>query len=207
MTADGHHHHDHHPIEDGATPAAVRAGVLRDLLIEAGVFRPEDLHRTVDLVASRTPRQGAGVVARAWVDAAFRARLMADANAAVAECGIDLGGAHLHVVANEPTVHNLVVCTLCSCYPKTLLGLPPAWYKSRNYRSRAVYEPRAVLREFGVDLDEDVTVRVHDSTADLRYLVLPMRPAGTEGLDEAELAALVTRDSMIGTALPGSRHG
>lgn len=205
MAADGHHHHDHDhsPIDETATPAAIRAGVLRDLLVEAGVFGLDDLHRMVDLVASRSSRQGARVVARAWVDEAFRARLMADANGAVAECGIDLAGTRLHVVANEPAVHNIVVCTLCSCYPKTLLGLPPAWYKSRNYRSRAVYEPRAVLREFGVELEDGITVRVHDSTADLRYMVLPMRPAGTEGLDEPALADLVTRDCMIGTALPG----
>lgn len=204
MTAEGDHpnDHDHSPIDEASAPAAIRGRVLGDMLIEAGIFSRDDLYRMVDLLASRSPRQGAHVVARAWVDEDFRARLLSDANGAVAECGIDLGATRLHVVANEPSIHNLIVCTLCSCYPKALLGLPPAWYKSRNYRSRAVYEPRRVLREFGVDLGDNVAVRVHDSTADLRYLVLPMRPAGTEKFEATALADLVTRDCMIGTAIP-----
>jgi len=141
------------------------------------------------------------VVARAWVDPAFKARLLADGTAACLELGIDIRPTRLVAVENTPEVHNLIVCTLCSCYPRLLLGLPPDWYKSRAYRARAVREPRAVLAEFGTELPDGVTVRVHDSTADMRYLVIPMRPPGTEQLGEAELAALVTRDSMIGVAL------
>ena len=153
---------------------------------------------------SRTPARGAKVVARAWTDPAYKARLLADGNAALEEIGLDRGVYKLVVVENTPAVHNVVVCTLCSCYPRWLLGLPPDWYKSREYRSRTVREPRVVLSEFGVDLPADTTVRVHDSTADMRYLVVPARPGGTEGLTETELAALVSRDAMIGTALAGS---
>jgi nitrile hydratase len=155
---------------------------------------------------SRTPARGAQVVAHAWTDPAFKARLLSDGNAALEEIGLDRGPYKLVVVENTPTVHNVIVCTLCSCYPRWLLGLPPDWYKSRNYRSRAVREPRAVLREFGLELADEITVRVHDSTADMRYLVLPMRPAGTDGWSEEQLAAVVTRDTMIGVAVPGSVH-
>src|SRR5262249_13076434 len=151
---------------------------------------------------SQTPAIGARVVARAWVDPAYRARLLADGSAAVAELGIDMEDVKLVVVENTPDVHNLIVCTLCSCYPRPVLGLPPDWYKSRAYRSRAAREPRALLREFGTIIPDGVAVRVHDSSADMRYLVLPLRPAGAEGLSEAELAELVTRDSMIGVSLP-----
>jgi nitrile hydratase len=151
---------------------------------------------------SRTPALGASVVARAWVDPAFKRRLLKDTREALGELGIDIGTlAEFRTVENTPKVHNVIVCTLCSCYPKMLLGIPPAWYKSLAYRSRTVVDPRGVLAEFGIELGKDVEVRVHDSTADLRYIVLPMRPKGTGGWTEAELARLVTRDSMIGTAV------
>jgi len=155
----------------------------------------------VEFMYARTPALGARVVARAWFDPAFKARLLADGSAAVRELGIEVGVLKLVVVENTAQVHNLIVCTLCSCYPRMLLGLPPDWYKSVEYRSRAVREPRAVLAEFGLSLPAGVTVRVHDSTADMRYLVLPMRPEGTAALSEGECAALVTRDAMIGVAL------
>ena len=151
---------------------------------------------------ARSPANGAAVVARAWVDPEFKAYLLKDASAASRDMGFDIGPLNLIAVENTATVHNLIVCTLCSCYPRNLLGLPPDWYKTRAYRSRAVIEPRSVLREFGVDLSDDIQVRVHDSTADMRYIVLPARPEGTEGMDESALAKLVTRDSMIGTGLP-----
>jgi len=148
----------------------------------------------------RVPEQGARVVAKAWTDPAFKARLLANGAAACRELGIDMGATHLVVLENKPDLHNVVVCTLCSCYPRMVLGLPPDWYKSRSYRSRVVREPRAVLAEFGTGIPDHVAVRVHDSTADMRYLVLPERPQGTEGWSEERLAALVTRDSMIGVA-------
>ena len=173
---------------------------VRALLIEKGVLTADEVRRQIEKMDSRSPAIGARVVARAWTDPAFKARLLADGSAACRELGIDMGPTHLVAVENEPTIHNLVVCTLCSCYPRALLGLPPDWYKSRDYRARAVREPRAVLAEFGTILPAGTTVRVHDSTADMRYLVLPQRPPGTAALDEAALAALVTRDSMIGVA-------
>ena len=176
---------------------------LRELLADKGILSAEQVDRQVADMDSRTPARGARVVARAWTDPAYKARLLADGNAALEEIGLDRGVYKLVVVENTPAVHNVVVCTLCSCYPRWLLGLPPDWYKSREYRSRTVREPRAVLSEFGVDLPADTTVRVHDSTADMRYLVVPARPGGTEGLTETELAALVSRDAMIGTALAG----
>ena len=171
---------------------------VRELLIEKGVLSAEDIRNAVEEMDSRGPQLGAQVVARAWVDLQFKQSLLQDAPAAVKALGIDIGPLQLLVVENTTEVHNLIVCTLCSCYPRTLLGLPPDWYKSREYRSRAVREPRSVLREFGTDIPDEVEVRVHDSTADLRYLVLPQRPAGTGHLSEDELAALVKRDSMIG---------
>ena len=171
---------------------------VRELLIEKGVLSVEDIRNAVEEMDSRGPELGAQVVARAWVDPQFKQSLLQDAPAAVKALGIDIGPLQLLVVENTTEVHNLIVCTLCSCYPRTLLGLPPDWYKSREYRSRAVREPRAVLREFGTEIPDEVEVRVHDSTADLRYLVLPQRPAGTGHLSEDELAALVKRDSMIG---------
>jgi nitrile hydratase len=200
------HDHDHEPIaSDAELPAAARARALEALLVEKGVLAREEIHRSVDWLVSRSPADGARLVARAWVDPEFKARLLADARAAAAELGLDAGPAP-RVVAAENTdgVHHVVVCTLCSCYPRALLGPPPAWYKSLAYRSRAVSDPRGVLAEFGLELDPDVELRVLDSTADIRYLVIPRRPPGTEGLGEDELAELVTRDSMIGVAVPAA---
>jgi nitrile hydratase len=178
---------------------------VRELLIEKGVLTAQEIAAQVDLMDSRTPALGASVVARAWVDPAYKRRLLKDTRAALAELGIDIGTlAEFRTVENTPKVHNMIVCTLCSCYPKMLLGIPPAWYKSLAYRSRTVVDPRGVLAEFGVVLPAGTEVRVHDSTADLRYLVLPMRPKGTRGWSEEKLAALVTRDSMIGTAIPAA---
>lgn len=177
---------------------------IRELMISKGLTTPAEVAAQIEAMDRRSPADGAAVVARAWVDADFRQRLLADASAASRELGFDIGTLKLIAVENTPQVHNVIVCTLCSCYPRGLLGLPPDWYKSRAYRSRVVREPRRVLSEFGVDLPDDITVRVHDSTADMRYIVLPMRPVGTEMLDEAALAALVSRDAMIGTGLARS---
>ena len=203
--AHDHDHDDdrqaHAPIhDDGASnPYAQRIQAIEALLIEKGVVSQDELRRTQHEVASRTPADGARLVARAWVDPEFKARLIADPKVAASALGIDASTyAEIVVLENTEDVHHLVVCTLCSCYPRTLLGLPPDWYKSLSYRSRAVSEPRSVMREFGLELDERIEVRVLDSTADMRYLVLPRRPAGTEGMSEEELAKLVTRDSMIG---------
>jgi nitrile hydratase alpha subunit len=198
------HDHDHEPITNGdEPPAATRVRALEELLVEKGVIRREDVRHGVDWLVSRSPADGARLVARAWVDPEFKQLLLADARAAALELGLDPGPAPV-VVALENTdeVHHLVVCTLCSCYPRALLGPPPDWYKSLPYRSRAVSDPRGMLQEFGVDLGDDVELRVVDSTADIRYLVVPARPQGTEGMAEDELAALVTRDSMIGVAQP-----
>ena len=174
---------------------------FRELLIERGVLTQADVDARVELMYAREGAAlGQRVVARAWVDGAFRARLLADGSSAVRELGIEIGALKLVVVENTPQVHNLIVCTLCSCYPRMLLGMAPDWYKSLGYRSRAVREPRALLAEFGLELDADRTLRVHDSTADMRYLVLPMRPIQTESFEETALASLVTRDSMIGVA-------
>jgi nitrile hydratase subunit alpha len=184
-----------------ASPA-LRVKALESLLVEKGMVDPATLDAIVDSYESKIgPRNGARVVARAWVDSQYKARLLTDATAAIGELGYGGSqGEHMMALENTPTVHNLVVCTLCSCYPWPVLGLPPTWYKSPSYRSRVVIDPRGVLREFGLDLPEDVEVRVWDSNAELRYLVLPERPAGTEHLGEDELAALVSRDSMVGTA-------
>lgn len=176
---------------------------LRELLVEKGVITGEQVDAEVEEMRGRTPQRGAQVVARAWLDADFRKKLLADGSKACEEFGLEIPGLKLVVVENTQQVHNAVVCTLCSCYPRVLLGIPPDWYKSRNYRSRMVREPRAVLEEFGLKIADSVAIRVHDSTADMRYLVLPMRPTGTDGWDQARLAALVSRDSMIGVALPG----
>jgi nitrile hydratase len=176
---------------------------VRELLIEKKILTPEEILLAVERMDQRGPHLGAKEVARAWTDPAFKARLLQDGSAACLEVGITFDQAtRLIVVETTPQTHNVVVCTLCSCYPRMVLGLPPDWYKSRAYRSRVVREPRAVLREFGTELADNVTVRVHDSTADMRYLVLPMRPAGTEGWSEDKLAALVSRDCMIGVAVP-----
>jgi nitrile hydratase len=175
---------------------------LRELLVEKGVLTEQAITEEVAAMRARTPERGARVVAKAWVDEAYKQRLLQNATAACEELGLEIPALKLVAVENTPQVHNVIVCTLCSCYPRVLLGIPPDWYKSRAYRSRMVREPRAVLAEFGVSLPETTSIRVHDSTADMRYLVLPMRPAGTEGWDEARLAGLVSRDSMIGVALP-----
>ena len=199
-----HSHADAHaPITDGHGPSHYekRATAIITLLIEKGLVTADEVRRTIEQMDERTPALGAKVVARAWVDPAFKARLLTDAKSACAEVGVDAGTlAQIVAIENTDTVHNVVVCTLCSCYPRSILGLPPDWYKSLSYRSRVVKNPREVLHEFGLDLPSAVEVRVYDSTADMRYLVIPARPPGTEHLDEAELAALVTRDSMIGVA-------
>lgn len=194
---------DHAPGSELSEPA-LRVRALETILTEKGYVDPAALDAIVETYETKIgPRNGALVVAKAWADPAYKARLLADATSAVAELGFGgRGGEHMQVVENTPEVHNLVVCTLCSCYPWPVLGLPPVWYKSAPYRSRAVLDPRGVLEDFGVSLSSGVKIRVWDSTAELRYLVLPMRPDGTEGLDEAELAALVTRDSMIGVGQP-----
>jgi len=175
---------------------------VRELLVEKGVTTPAEIQAQIDAMDARSPADGARVIARAWTDPAYKARLLADGSAAMEELGFRPDGLKLVVLGNTGTVHNMIVCTLCSCYPRALLGLPPDWYKTRAYRARAVKEPRKVLSEFGVELPDGVRVRVHDSTADMRYLVLPRRPEGTETWSEEDLAAIVTRDSMVGVALP-----
>jgi nitrile hydratase alpha subunit len=201
--SDHDHDHDHTPITNGEEPAAARARALEELLVEKGVIGREDVREGIDWLVSRSPAGGARLVARAWVDPEFKERLLADAREAALELGLDPGPSPVVVaVENTQSVHHMVVCTLCSCYPRALLGPPPDWYKSLPYRSRAVSDPRGVLEEFGVELEDDVELRVLDSTADIRYLVIPRRPAGSETMVEQELAALVTRDSMIGVAQP-----
>ena len=203
MHDDHPHSHDHHPDREGPlSDYQLMEIAVRELLVEKRILTADEIRRTVEAMDARSPALGARVVARAWVDPAFRARLLANGAGACEELGIAMGAVKLVVVESTPEVHNLVVCTLCSCYPRALLGLPPDWYKSRAYRARAVREPRAVLSEFGTELADDVTVRVHDSTADMRYLVLPLRPPGTEGWSEERLAGLVTRDCMIGVSIP-----
>jgi len=200
MNARDHDHdHDHQVVP---SDPALRTKALESLLVEKGLVDPAALDLLVDAFENKIgPRNGARVVARAWMDPVYKKRLLSDGGAAIAELGFaGAQGEHLVVVENTPKVHNLVVCTLCSCYPWPVLGLPPVWYKSAPYRSRAVIDPRGVLREFGLDLPEDVEVQVWDSTAEIRYLVLPERPAGTEKMTEDEVAALVTRDAMIGVA-------
>ncbi len=208
-----HDHHDHlspsgHPYRpDDDHPLTYWQQMeiaVRELLIEKGVTTAADINTQIDAMDARNPSHGAAVVARAWTDPAFRCALRKDASAATREMGFDIGPMRLIALENTTDQHNIVVCTLCSCYPRNLLGLPPDWYKSRAYRSRTVKEPRKVLAEFGVTLPESTTVRVHDSTADMRYVVIPARPEGTEGWSADDLAKLVTRDSMIGTGLPKS---
>ena len=211
MSKDHDHDHDHdhghdHGEGGGLSDVALRVKALESLLVEKGLVDPAALDVMIDAYENRIgPRNGAQVVARAWTDPAYKARLLQDATAAIAEFGYSgAQGEHMVAVENTPAVHNLVVCTLCSCYPWPVLGLPPVWYKSSAYRSRAVIDPRGVLAEFGVTLPDEVSVRVWDSTAEIRYLVLPERPAGTEGLGAEALAALVTRDAMVGVAkVPG----
>ena len=201
-SVDGHgHEHPRHEL----SPQAKRIYAIRDLLLEKGVLTEKDIQSQIEYQGARSPANGAKIVARAWVDPAFKERLIADPKAACAELGIDATALNEFVVLeNTEKVRHMVVCTLCSCYPRPILGRPPDWYKSFNYRQRSVNDPRGVMGEFGLVLPDDVEVRVHDSTADIRYLVLPLRPKRTEGLSETELARLVTRDSMIGVmdALP-----
>ncbi len=197
--------HDHdHDAEFTEVPSdpALRVKALESLLVEKGLVDPAALDAIIDTYERKIgPRNGARIVARAWTDPAYKQRLLSDATAAIAELGhLGRQGEHMVAVENTARVHNLVVCTLCSCYPWPVLGLPPVWYKSSPYRSRAVIDPRGVLREFGLDLGDEVEVRVWDSTSEMRYLVLPERPPGTEGLSEDALAGLVTRDAMIGVA-------
>jgi nitrile hydratase len=203
VTLDDHGHSHDHVTHADEPPAATRARALEALLLEKDMISREEIRSRVDWLASRSPADGARLVARAWVDDGFKERLLADARAAALELDLDAGPSPV-VVALENTedVHHMVVCTLCSCYPRALLGPPPDWYKSLPYRARAVSDPRGVLAEFGLTLAADVELRVVDSTADIRYLVLPRRPGNTEALDEDALAALVTRDSMIGVAQP-----
>lgn len=206
MPHDHHHHHDHDHDHDHAVlppEPALRVKALETLLTEKGLVDPAALDAIIDIYQNQVgPQNGALVVAKAWADPAFKARLLANATEVVAELGFyGRQGEHITVVENTPERHNVIVCTLCSCYPWPLLGIPPGWYKSDAYRARVVREPRAVLAEFGVALPEGQAVRVWDSTAEMRYLVLPMRPEGTEGMSVEELAALVTRDAMVGTGL------
>lgn len=214
-----HTHHDHghdhdHPhaeISQSGRPGFydIMETAVRELLIEKKLFTADEIRHQIELLDSRTPALGAKVVARAWVDPAFKSRLLANARTACEELGISFyDDTHLIVLENTEKVHNLIVCTLCSCYPRPVLGLPPDWYKLKPYRSRAVTEPRAVLAEFGTHIPDDVEVRVSDSTAMVRYLVLPMRPKGTDHYSEEQLAALVTRDTMIGVipaSIPSAR--
>ncbi|MBX9758681.1 MAG: nitrile hydratase subunit alpha [Beijerinckiaceae bacterium] len=206
---DHHHDHDHDHAHEHAPPQPddkvhsyyqILGVALKELLIEKGVVTADEVREAIELRDSITPANGAKVVARAWVDPAYRERLMKDANAATAELGFPMHTTHLVALENTDDVHNVVVCTLCSCYPRELLGLPPSWYKSKAYRARIVREPRAVLEEFGTKIGDGVELRVRDSTADLRYLVVPKRPAGTEGMSEEQLVGLVSRDAMIGVA-------
>jgi nitrile hydratase alpha subunit len=215
----GHHHghdhdHAHDPHDHRAEPGHVTddttqtleaqrmIDALKELLVERKLLSADEVHKQIERMEAPGIHLGARIVARAWTDEAFKARLLEDGRAACAELGITVGEAHLQVVDNTPDRHNLLVCTLCSCYPRSILGQPPSWYFSKHYRARAVNEPRAVLKEFGIELPSSIELQVHDSNADLRYLVLPMRPKGTEGWNEEQLAALVTRDALVGTAIP-----
>jgi nitrile hydratase len=209
---DHHHGHGHshigkHPTHEdddvALTESEARFLALKSILIEKGVLTADEIRRRHEINDLGTPHQGARMVAKAWLDPAFKARMLKDAKKAAIELGIEVTEAELMAIENTPGCHNLIVCTLCSCYPRSLLGEPPAWYVSKAYRSRAVHEPRQVLREFGLTFPDNVEVRVHDSNADLRYVVMPMRPAGTDGMDEAQLAALISRDCLVGAALPG----
>jgi len=203
MSGHDHDHPQRPDLEDSPLSwhMALTEAVI-SLLQSKSVFDADELRRALETIDARSPADGARVMARAWTDPSYRQRLLADVNAAAAELGIDTGAIPIRAVENRPGVHNVIVCTLCSCYPRMLLGPSPDWYKSRAYRSRVVREPRAVLAEFGLELPSEASVVVHDSTAELRYLVLPEQPAGTEDWDEARLAGIVTRDCLIGTARP-----
>ena len=201
-----HDHDDHAPVNEAAegppSEFEIMSRAMQELLEAKGVITAEQVRRRIELFEEDFPYRGGRVVAHAWVDPAFRKRLLEDGRAACAEMGVELEAERLIAVENTPDVHNLIVCTLCSCYPRALLGMPPTWYKSRNYRSRVVFEPRAVLKEFGTVLPDQVTVRVHDSNADMRYVVVPMRPQGTENWSEERLAGILTRDTLVGVTVP-----
>ncbi|HEX2525339.1 MAG TPA: nitrile hydratase subunit alpha [Geminicoccus sp.] len=201
-----HEHHHPHPRQPDVEDAPLSwhmalTEAVADLMVAKGLCTTADIHRTLEVIDAASPAAGARLVARAWLDPVFRELMLADVNRAASDLGIDAGAIPIRAVENRPDLHNVIVCTLCSCYPRFLLGGSPDWYKSKAYRSRMVREPRAVLREFGVDLPADVRVDVHDSTAELRYMVIPNRPVGTEGWSEERLAETVTRDAMIGTGL------
>ena len=216
--ARSHHDHDHahdHDHDDHAQPNPanehdngppseyeIMSRAMQELLEQKGIITAAQVAKRIEQFDEEFPYRGAQIVARAWMDAAYKQRLLDDGRAACAEAGVMLEAERLIAVENTPEVHNIIVCTLCSCYPRTLLGMPPTWYKSRNYRSRVVFEPRAVLREFGTVLPDSVAVRVHDSNADMRYLVVPMRPAGTDGWSEEKLAGLISRDMLVGVTVP-----
>ena len=206
-----HGDHVHPPVEgrDDGPPSeyAVMSRAMQELLEAAGVITADEVRRRMEQFEEDFPYRGSKVVARAWVDPKFRKRLLEDGKAACAEMGIDLEADRLIAVENTPEVHNAIVCTLCSCYPRALLGMPPTWYKSRSYRSRMVFEPREVLKEFGTVLADDVTVRVHDSNADMRYVVIPMRPQGTDDWSEEKLAEILTRDTLVGVTVPRVGRG
>jgi nitrile hydratase alpha subunit len=201
-----HTHDDHAPIaaEDEGPPSEyeIVSRAMQELLEAKGFITAEEVRRRMETFEEEFPYRGSRVIARAWTDPVFKKRLLEDGKAACAEMGVDLEADRLIAVENTPEVHNVIVCTLCSCYPRALLGMPPTWYKSSNYRSRVVFEPRAVLKEFGTVLPDHVTVRVHDSNADMRYVVIPMRPEGTEGWSEEQLAKIATRDTLVGVTVP-----
>jgi len=200
-----HEHDGHAPQEDAEGPPSrfeIMSRALQELLEAKGVVTAEQIRRRIEVFEEDFPYRGGRVIAHAWSDPSFKQRLLEDGRTACAEFGIELEAERLIAVENTPAVHNIIVCTLCSCYPRALLGMPPTWYKSKNYRSRVVFEPRAVLKEFGTELPDSVTVRVHDSNADMRYVVIPMRPKGTEGWTEERLAGLLTRDTLVGVTVP-----
>ncbi len=200
------HDGDHEPITDDhegpPSEYEVMSRAMQEILVDKGFVSAEAITKKVEVFDNDYPYRGNRVIARSWADPDFKERLLTDGTAACAEMGIIIEADELIALENTPEVHNLIVCTLCSCYPRTLLGMPPTWYKSRNYRSRVVHEPRSVLEEFGTYIPDDVTVRVHDSNADMRYVVIPMRPEGTEGWDEAQLEEVLSRDDLVGATVP-----
>lgn len=200
-----HDHDDHAPITEHEGPPSefeIMSRAMQEILEAKGVVTADEIAKRMEQFEEDFPYRGSRVVARAWLDPEYRKRLLEDGKAACVEMGVDIEADRLIALENTPDVHNVIVCTLCSCYPRALLGMPPTWYKSRNYRSRVVFEPRAVLREFGTVLPDEVTVRVHDSNADMRYVVIPMRPAGTDGWSEEKLAEILSRDTLVGVTVP-----
>ena len=202
MSNDHPHDHEHEHDEGPPSEHEIMTRAMQELLEEKGLVTADEVRRRMELFEEEFPRRGSKVIAHAWADPDFRKRLLDDGKAACAEWGLDLEADRLIAVENTPEVHNVIVCTLCSCYPRALLGMPPTWYKSENYRRRVVREPRAVLKEFGTVIAQSVSIRVHDSNADMRYVVVPMRPKGTEGWSEERLASILTRDTLVGVALP-----